>query len=81
MMGLLGDKKRIVQLILSQTHEPVKEKEVPQGIEADFSKAHDALASDMIDGFKNGEPGKVSRSLKQFIQLCMKEDEYSEEGE
>ena len=82
MMGLLGDKKKIAQLILSEMPKHMEEKEVPQGIEADFSKAHEALASEMVEAFKQGEPGKVSRALKQFIKLCVKEDEYSvEEGE
>jgi hypothetical protein len=81
MLGLLGDKKKIAQIILSEMPKKVEEKSVPQGIEADFSKAHDALSEDIIQGVKDGEPGKVSRSLKQFFQLCMKEGEYSEEGE
>ena len=57
-------------------------KQVPQGLEGDFSKAIDSLASDIIEAVKSGEPGKVSRSLKQFIKLCEREEEYSvEEGE
>lgn len=80
MMGLLGDKK-VISLILNEMHKP-KEAEVPQGLEGDFSKAHDAIAKELIEGIKNGEPGKVSRSLKQFIQMCEKEEEYSDvEGE
>lgn len=80
-MMMLGDKKKMVQLILSESPK-AQEKEVPQGIESDFSKAHDSLANDIIEAIKEGEPGKVSRSLKQFIKLCGKEDEYSvEEGE
>lgn len=80
MMGLLGDKKKMVQLILSENHKP-KEKEVPQGLEADFSQAHDSLAKEICDGVQAGDPGMVSRALKQFIKLCSKEDEYSvEEG-
>lgn len=82
MMGLLGDNKsKIVQLILSEGHRP-EEKSVPQGLEGDFSKAHDLIAKDLIEGIKSGDPGKVSRSLKSFIQMCEKEEEYSvEEGE
>lgn len=78
MLGMLGDKKKIAQLILSERPK-VEEKAVPQGIEADFSQGLDALASDLVEGLKGGDPGMVSRSLKQFIKLCMKEGEYSEE--
>lgn len=83
MMGLLGDKKKIASVILSEVHAPKRpeEKNVPQGIEADFSAAHEALASDIISGIKDGDPGMVSRSLKQFFQLCEKEGDYTEEGE
>lgn len=81
MLGLLGDQKKLVQLILSESPKPV-EKEVPQGLEGDFSKAHDSIAKDLIEGIKSGDPRMVSRSLKQFVQLCEKEEEYSgEEGE
>lgn len=81
LMGLLGDQKKMVQLILSESAGP-KEKEVPQGLEGDFSKAHDSIAKDLIEGIKSGDPRMVSRSLKQFIVLCEKEEEYSvEEGE
>lgn len=80
-MGLLGDKKNMVSLILKEHHRP-EEKEVPQGLEGDFSKAHESIAKDLIEGIKSGDPGKVSRSLKQFMQMCGKEEEYSdEEGE
>lgn len=81
MMGLLGDNKKLVQLILSESPKTI-EKDVPQGLEGDFSKAHDSLAEELINGFKSGDPRMVSRSLKQFIQLCGREEEYSvEEGE
>lgn len=82
MMGMLGDKKKMIQLILSESPAKAEEKEVPQGLEGDFSKAHDAMAKDLIEGFKAGDPGMVSRALKQFIKLCSKEEDYSEiEGE
>lgn len=77
-MGLLGDKKKMASLILSEDFKP-KEKEVPQGLEGDFSKAHESIAKDLIDGIKSGDPGMVSRSLKQFYQMCEKEEEYSDE--
>jgi hypothetical protein len=76
MMGLLGDKKKAAQLILSEAPKK-QEKDVPQGIEADFSQAHDAIAKDIIDAVQAGDPGMVSRALKQFVKLCSKEDEYS----
>lgn len=81
MLGLLGDKKKIAQIILSEAPVKAEEKKVPQGIEADFSKAHDALAGDIVKGVQDGDPGMVSRSLKQFFKLCAKEGEYVEEGE
>lgn len=81
MLGLLGDKKNLVSLILSETQEPTQ-KDVPKGLESDFSKAHEALAGDMIEAFKEGNAEMASRCLKQFIKLYSKEDNYSvEEGE
>lgn len=81
MLGLLGNKK-IAQLILSEVPKAaVEEKSVPNGIEADFSKAHEALAGDMLDALKSEDKSKFSKALKQFIMLCDKEDDYSEVGE
>lgn len=82
MMGLLGgDKRKIAQIILSESPKP-DGKEVSQGIESDFSGAIESIAKDLIEGVKSGDPRMVSRSLKHFIQMCGKEEEYSvEEGE
>lgn len=82
MMGLLGDKKKMAQFIISESHKKPEEKNVPDGLEADFSKAHEAAMSDFMQAIKQDEPGKASLALKQFIKFCIKEDEYSEpEGE
>jgi predicted metal-dependent hydrolase len=80
MLGLLGNKK-IAQLILSEVPKMEVETEVPKGLESDFSKAHEALASEIISAVKGEDSLKLSRSLKQFVKLCEKEEEYSEEGD
>lgn len=76
-MGLLGDKKKMVSLILSERPK-IEEKEVSQGLEGDFSQAHEATAKTIIEAIQAGDPGMVSRALKQFYQLCEKEEDYSE---
>lgn len=81
MLGMLQDKKKISQAILGQIPKMAEEKKVPGGLEADFSSAHDSIAAEMLAAFKSGDSKSFSRGLKQFIQLCMKEGEYSEEGE
>lgn len=78
MLGMLGDKKKIASIILSESPKKIEEKNVPQGLESDFSIGLESLASEMIEGLKNGEPGMVAKALKQFIILCKKEEEYSE---
>ncbi len=81
MLGLLGNKK-IAQLILSEVPKvEVEEKEVSKGLEADFSKAHEALAGELMEALKSGDNASFARSLKRFIQLCDKEGDYSEVGE
>lgn len=81
MLGLLGDQKKLVQLILSE-RPMAEEKEVPKGLEGDFSAAHEAAAKELIDGIGAGDPRMVARSIKQMIMLCEREEEYSvEEGE
>lgn len=78
MMGLLGNKnKRIAQVILSEMAAP-QQKDVPQGLEADFGGACDQCSKELIDGIKAGDPGKVSRALKQFMAMSEREEEYSE---
>lgn len=78
MMGLLGDKKKMAQVIMSETHKEPEEKNVPQGLEADFSKAHEASMGEFMQAMEAGDPGMGVRALKQLIKLCLKEDEYSE---
>lgn len=79
-MLLLGAKKKIAQAILSEGPKKAKEKEVPNGLEADFSEALESLAGELCAAVQSGDPGMVSRSLKRFIHLCQKEGEY-EPGE
>lgn len=80
MMGLLGDKKNIAAAIMSEMRMP-EEKKVPEGLEADFSKACEKCASDVIEGVKAGDPRMVSRALRQFFAMSEREEEYSEPSE
>lgn len=80
MMGLLGDKKKMASLILSEAPKN-EEKKVPSGVEGDFSKACEQCASELIDGIKAGDPRMVSRALKHFVELSGREDEYSDSSE
>lgn len=75
-MLLLGERKKIAQVILSEGPKKAEEKEVPNGLEADFSDALESLAGEIVASVQSGDPGMVSRSLKRFIQLCHKEGEY-----
>lgn len=81
MMGLLGNKnKRISQVILSEMAGP-QQKDVPQGLEADFGGACDQCSQEIIDGIKAGDPRKVSQALKRFMAMSEREEEYSEPSE
>jgi hypothetical protein len=75
MLGLLGDKKKIVQLILAESPKKL-DKEVPQGMEGDFSPALEAYANDLIAAVKNEDPKMLVNALKELIVACEKEEEY-----
>lgn len=79
MLGLLGDKKKIVQLVLSERPSHMEEKEVPQGLEGDFSLACEAIGKDIIEAIKSEDPRALAQGLKHLLKLSLKEDEYSEE--
>lgn len=81
MLGLLGDKKKIVQLVLSERPSHMEDKKVPQGLEGDFSLACEAIGKDLIEAIKNEDPRGVSLAIKHLMKLSMKEDEYSEDEE
>ena len=80
MMGMLGNKRGMASAILSEIPK-IDVKDVPVGLEADFGKACEACASDLIEAVKAGEPGKVVRAMKSLMQMIDKEDEYSEPSE
>lgn len=79
-MFLLNDKKKIAQMVLSESPKLI-EKDVPQGVEGDFSVACEQCAKDLIDAVKAGEPRMVSRALRQFMAMAEREEEYSEPSE
>lgn len=76
MMGMLGDNKRKVAAILGE-YKPV-EKEVGP-IEADFSAAKESMAGEIISALDSKDPKMLAKSLYQFMQMCDKEEDYSEE--
>ena len=63
MMGMLGNKKGMASAILSEIPK-IEVKDVPVGLEADFGKACEECASDLIEAVKAGEPGKVVRKAR-----------------
>ena len=78
MLGMLGDKKKIVSIILGEQPK-VEEKQVPNGLEPDFSSAYGAMAKSIIDAIKEGKPEVLASALKDFVFACDKEDDYTED--
>lgn len=79
MMGMLGDKKKLISIILSEKHQKPKEEKVSSGLESDFEGGYESIASDVMSAVKSGDAKKLASSMKEFIQMCMSEDEYSED--
>lgn len=77
MMGLLGDNKKKVAAILGDYKPVVKEKEIGP-VEGDFSLAKESLAGEIISALDEKDPKKLMKSLSQFMQMCDKEEDYSE---
>ena len=77
MMGMLGDNKRKVAAILGE-YKPIKEKEVGP-IESDFSAAKESMAGEIMSALDSKDPKMLAKSLYQFMQMCGKEEDYSEE--
>jgi hypothetical protein len=81
MLGMMGDKKKLISIILSEKAHKPKEEEVSSGLESDFSGGYESIASDVMSAVKSGDSKKLASSLKEFMQMCMSEDEYSDDGE
>ena len=77
MMGMLGDNKRKVAAILGE-YKPV-EKEVGP-IEGDFSAAKESMAGEIMSALDAKDPKMLAKAMSQFMQMCNKEEDYSEEG-
>ena len=81
MLGMMGDKKKLISIILSEKSPKPKEESVSNGLEADFSSGYEGLAGDIMSAVKSGDSKKLASSLKEFMQICMREDEYSDSDE
>lgn len=81
MLGLLGNKKGMASAILKEIPHKIEEKKVPEGLEADFGKACEQCASDLIEAVKAEEPRMVVRALKSLMAMINKEEEYADPAE
>lgn len=80
MLGMLGDKKKIAQIIIGE-RPMTEEKKVSNGLEADFSSAYGAMAKDILSALEEKSPERLSQSLKSMIQAIVREEEYQEEAQ
>jgi hypothetical protein len=78
MLGMLGDKKKIAQVILGE-RPMMDEKKVPNGLEADFSTAYGALSKDIMSAIEEKSAERLAASLKSMIQAIVREEEYKED--
>lgn len=78
MLGMLGDKKKIAQIIIGE-RPVVEEKKVSNGLEADFSSAYGVMAKEVIMAMEEKSAEKLASSLKSMIQAIVREEEYQED--
>lgn len=79
MLGMLGDKKKIAQIIIGE-RPMVEEKKVSNGLEADFSSAYGAMAKEIMGAMEEKSAEKLASSLKSMIQAIVREEEYQEDS-
>jgi hypothetical protein len=79
MLGMLGDKKKIAQVILGEKPKSM-DMDVPTGLEADFSSAYSQMGMKIMKAFKEGDPKSLAMSIKELVMMAEREEEYSEEG-
>lgn len=75
MLGMLGDKKKAISVILG---EKPMEKEVPKGLESEMGPAMKAAAKSLLDAIKADDIEGVSKALEDHYYLCDKAEDYSE---
>lgn len=80
MLGMLGDKKKAVSVILGEMP-MAKEEKVSNGLEADFSSAYGQMAKDVMVALESKSPEKLASSMKSMIQAIMREEEYKEDSQ
>jgi hypothetical protein len=76
MLGMLGDKKKVVSIILGE--QLPKQKDVPKGLESDMLPAKKAIAQDLIKAIKGDDIEGVLKALEDHYYLCDKEEDYQE---
>lgn len=80
MLGMLGDRKKAVSVILGESPS-AEEKKVSNGLEADFSSAYEQMAKDILSSVEGKDHKMLASALKSMVQAMMREDEYKEEPE
>ena len=78
MMGLLGDKGKFASTVLGESSEP-EEKEVSDGLEADFSSVYEHLAQGINAAIKSGDNKAMAQALRSMIMAVARESDYSKE--
>jgi len=78
MLGLMGDKKKMISTILMGSAHKGESKEV-EGVEEDYLPALKAIAADMIAAHESKDAAKLAMAMKEFIAVC--EEEPHVEGE
>lgn len=80
MLGMLGDKKKIAQIIIGE-RPMVEEKKISNGLESDFSSAYGAMAKEIMSAIEEKSSEKLASSLKSMIQAIVREEEYQEDSQ
>ena len=78
MLGMLGDKKKLISIILAEKAPKPEEKSV-DGLEADFSSGYEGAAKDVLMALESKDAKALASAMKDFIMLCVREEDYSEE--
>jgi hypothetical protein len=79
MMGLLGDPKKSVSVILGKKDSGLPPQSHVEKVETDYSAAMNSAAAEIMSAIETKDVSRLAKALESFDQVCDSKEESGED--
>ena len=79
MMGLLGDKKKAISMVLSGKPEGLGPQSHEEKVETDYSAAMNSAAAEVMSAIETKDVSRLAKALESFDEVCESKEEAGED--